>query len=435
MLSGLSAGGPGSASLSGHACPGTITTNADELNRALSEAVAGSVICLANGIWRDLIVTVAQSGSRYDLITLRAETPGKVFIEGESLLEVRGDYVKITGLYFRNGRPADDSGVIKLYGDHNQLTQTTIDGFNGNRDKKWVSLYGQYADVSYNLFTGKTTAGALLTVWRGDDRPQYHKIRHNHFSNYAYGGGANGWETIRLGTSTHSQSDSYTLIENNLFADCDGEIEIISVKSGKNTLRGNLFVDSRGLLTLRHGKGNTVENNVFLQYGKADGGGIRFYDEGHVIRNNYMAGIQTSLDARGAIVVHSGVNAQGETAVLNAQWTPRDVRVENNTIYLSEQSFVYGGKYKYPAERISFSGNLVYTDFTAPIVRADAALTEASYSSEKYWGADLGFPPVEGIAIEEFSLAPDGQGLYLHATLGAQALQVLKESDVGPSQY
>ena len=430
------AGSVGQESTPDMRCPNAAVVNLEALGDALNIAGAGSVICMADGIWRDALVNVEASGSSEAPLTLRAETPGRVFIEGESLFVVRGDHVKVEGLYFRNGRPANDSGVIQLRGNHNQLTQTTIDGYNGaGGDRKWVSLYGQYAVVDYNRFENKTTPGALLTVWRDDDGPQYHRIRYNHFRNYADGGGANGWETIRLGTSTHSQSNSYTLIENNRFESCDGEIEIISVKSGSNTIRGNTFIDSKGLLTLRHGKANTAENNIFLQYGKTGGGGVRFYDEGHIIRNNYMAGIRTSTDARGAIVVHSGLNAEGESPALNGQWTPRDVLIENNTIYLSEQSFVYGGKYPYPAERITFSGNLVYTEAAVPVVRADAGLVDAQYNNEQYWGLSLGFTGAEGISVEEFTLVPDEQGLHLHPTLGAQNLNVLNESDVGPTDY
>ena len=43
------------------------------------------------------------------------------------------------------------------------------------------------------------------------------------------------------------------------FDRCDGEVEIISSKSGGNIYRGNLFLQSRGTLTLRHGDGNLVE--------------------------------------------------------------------------------------------------------------------------------------------------------------------------------
>ena len=74
----------------------------------------------------------------------------------------------------------------------------------------------------------------------------------------------------------------------------DGEIEIISIKSGKNIVRGNTFVNNEGLVTLRHGTQSIIENNIFLLEGKKNGGGVRVYDKGHTIRNNYFSGIRSS---------------------------------------------------------------------------------------------------------------------------------------------
>ncbi|MDC6636593.1 hypothetical protein OEZ81_27000, partial [Leclercia adecarboxylata] len=81
---------------------------------------------------------------------------------------------------------------------------------------------------------------------------------------------------MRIGTSHDSQSDSRTVVENNWFEQCDGEVEIVSNKSGGNIYRGNVFQDSRGSLVLRHGHGNRVERNVFLGHGKAHTGGGRW---------------------------------------------------------------------------------------------------------------------------------------------------------------
>ena len=60
-----------------------------------------------------------------------------------------------------------------------------------------------------------------------------------------------------------SNVNNFTLVENNVFDKCNGEVEIISVKSGSNTLKGNTFIESRGTLTLRHGNGNKILENVF----------------------------------------------------------------------------------------------------------------------------------------------------------------------------
>ena len=92
--------------------------------------------------------------------------------------------------------------------------------------------------------------------------------------------GVNGGETIRIGTSANSMESSRTIVENNTFKNCDGEIEIISNKSANNIFRNNLFLESKGSLTLRHGNNTLVEGNVFLGNNVSKTGGIRVINEG-----------------------------------------------------------------------------------------------------------------------------------------------------------
>jgi poly(beta-D-mannuronate) lyase len=48
-------------------------------------------------------------------------------------------------------------------------------------------------------------------------------------------------------------SNSRTVVEHNLFQECNGEIEIVSSKSCENTYRYNTFLNCEGAVTLRHG--------------------------------------------------------------------------------------------------------------------------------------------------------------------------------------
>ena len=96
-----------------------------------------------------------------------------------------------------------------------------------------------------------------------DSQENHHKIDHNYFGPRSILG-SNGGETLRIGTSHHSRTNSFTVVENNYFDRCDGELEIISNKSGKNKFLNNTFYESRGTLTMRHGNNNLVEGNVFF---------------------------------------------------------------------------------------------------------------------------------------------------------------------------
>lgn len=125
---------------------------------------------------------------------------------------------------------------------------------------------------------------------------------------------SNSWEAIRLGDSKLSQWPSESKIVENLMIDMDGERELISIKSGNNLIQGNTIFNSASMISLRHGEANVVEDNVILGNGKRLTGGIRVYDDDHVIQNNYIANtrgrdgvIEENVDLRGAVVVNTGI--------------------------------------------------------------------------------------------------------------------------------
>jgi poly(beta-D-mannuronate) lyase len=83
-------------------------------------------------------------------------------------------------------------------------------------------------------------------------------------------------------------------------------LEIISSKSCGNEFRNNVFFESQGTLTMRHGHYTTVENNYFLGNRKPNTGGIRIINENQTVRNNYLYGL-TGHRFRGAMVIMNGV--------------------------------------------------------------------------------------------------------------------------------
>ncbi len=99
---------------------------------------------------------------------------------------------------------------------------------------------------------------------------------------------ANGAETIQIGQRAFPHSDlrPETIVEDNEFVRCDGEAEIISVKTTGNIIRNNVFRDSRGEVVMRHGHNNTVTGNRF----EGGSGGIRISGHGHVVTGNTITG-------------------------------------------------------------------------------------------------------------------------------------------------
>ncbi|MBZ9611663.1 polysaccharide lyase 6 family protein [Rheinheimera maricola] len=290
----------------------------DDYKAIASKLVAGDKIILKNAVWTDFEIVLEGQGRADAPITLTAETKGQVILSGLSNLRLAGQYLHVSGLVFKNGY-TPSSAVIEFRKNskelafHSRVTEVVIDNYN-NPDKEesdyWVALYGQHNRLDHSHFVGKRNRGVTIAVRLNSESSQqnHHQLDHNYFG-YRPTFGSNGGETLRIGTSHYSLTDSYTLVENNYFEHTNGEVEIISIKSGKNTLRGNVFFEARGTLTLRHGNGNIVEQNIFFGNGVDHTGGIRVINKDQVVRNNYLQGLKGYRFGSGFTVLNGVPNS------------------------------------------------------------------------------------------------------------------------------
>jgi poly(beta-D-mannuronate) lyase len=296
----------------------------------------GDTVILKNGEWRDFEILFEARGQPDRPITLTAETKGRVFISGKSNLRLAGEHLVVSGLVFRDGYTPSEEVIAfrrdsKRLANYTRVTEVVIDAFNPlerSRQDQWVALHGQFNRVDHSQFVGKTNAGVTLAVIRQATEPleNRHRIDHNYFG-FRPPLGSNGGETIRIGTSDESLSDSHTVVERNYFERCDGEVEIVSNKSGGNTFRGNTFFESQGSLVLRHGNGNLVEDNVFIGNGRAHTGGIRVINARQTIRGNYLEGLAGTGFAS-ALAVMNGV----PNSAINRYHQVNAAAIEHNTI-------------------------------------------------------------------------------------------------------
>lgn len=421
-----------------------IATSISDLRNKISQASDEDVIALANGSYSNVELDINRNN-----IILVAETSGSVLIEGTSTIALSGDNIIFEGFTFQNGRPAESKGAIIIKGHNNRVTNCKIDHFNDTNpssNNKWISLDNDatYGEVDHCTFTGKETEGSLLVVWRNSNDAQYHHIYRNIFSDHQYvaeqdvNSDTNGWEAIRIGTSTFSQSSSHSAIEYNYFYECNGEIEIISNKSGHNIYRHNTFESSQGLLTLRHGNNCTVDSNYFL-IDNNRGGGIRVIDEGHTITNNYIEGAKSGSSARGAICLSSSE----DNPALTGYWEVSDLIVANNTIINSRQSLHYGASLKInpPASaniynnlirnNIDGDGNYDYIRVSENSLGEKLDITDPDYSNNYFFGSsNLGLSAVpDGVNLTEIALSQTESGQYYVSdsslSVGAKALNKL----------
>jgi poly(beta-D-mannuronate) lyase len=337
--------------------------------KTVKKLVPGDVVKLANGTYQDFEILFTGKGKKSAPITLTAETKGQVVLSGQSNLRLAGEYLVVSGLVFKDGY-TPSSEVIAFrrnksdFAYHSRVTETVIENFS-NPDKRegdyWVALYGQHNRFDHNYLAGKKNKGVTLAVRLNseDSQENYHKIDHNYFGPRPIFG-SNGGETLRIGTSHHSLSNSFTLVENNYFDQCNGEVEIVSVKSGKNQLRNNVFFESRGTLTLRHGNGNVIENNVFFGNGVDHTGGIRVINKDQIIRNNYLEGLTGYRFGSGLTVMNGVPNSP-----INRYHQVENAHISNNSLINVEHIQLAAGS---DAERSAVpinsrvEGNLIFNE-------------------------------------------------------------------------
>jgi poly(beta-D-mannuronate) lyase len=304
--------------------------------KALKDIQPGDEIILANGTWKNFEILLDAKGTEEKPITLRGQSPGKVFLTGQSNLRLAGEYLVVSGLVFKDGyTPTGEVIAFRRNKDtlanHSRVTQIVIDNFS-NPEKfeqdSWVMVYGRHNRFDHNHLVGKRNKGVTMAVRLTTEASQqnHHQIDHNYFGPRPILG-SNGGETLRIGTSHHSLTNSFTTVENNYFDRCNGEVEIISVKSGKNQIRNNAFFESRGTLTLRHGNGNIVENNVFFGNGVDHTGGIRVINRDQIIRNNYLEGLTGYRFGSGLTVMNGVPNSK-----INRYHQVDNALIEKNTL-------------------------------------------------------------------------------------------------------
>jgi len=422
----------------------TVSSEA-EFKTAVQAAKPGDTIQLANGTWEDFEILFVGHGKPNKPITLTAETKGKVIISGRSNLRIAGEHLVVSGLVFRNGY-TPTSTIISFrrttgeHANHSRVTEVVIDRFNNpERHEKdfWVMMYGRNNRFDHNHLVGKSNSGVTLAVRLDSTESQnnHHRIDHNYFGPRPVLG-SNGGETLRIGTSKYSLTDSYTTVENNYFDRCDGEVEIISSKSGRNVFRGNLFFESRGTLTLRHGNDNLIEGNVFLGRGVDHTGGIRVINKRQVVRNNYLSGL-TGHRFGGGLVIMNGV----PDSPINRYHQVEDSTIENNTLINVEHIELAAGS---DDERSAvpltsaFRNNLIINDQPTDSIAVHDDISGVSFSGNVANNVEH-LPIEEGFATKPVVMKRVANGLNVPVTdsdFGVDRdLAVLEREQTGVTWY
>jgi len=298
--------------------------NADNINvHTISELVsnlekvsAGDVIILADGNYNGF--TVTKSGTSSDAITIKAANVGKAVINHGVVNLSHVSYVTIDGLMITSsgGEVSVDSttrhaGISLVNSNNCRITRCTFNLNSPPKNTFWVTIGGASNNnqVDHNEFGPYTGSNRQIYIWptgdpnisgvtnphdrtawahgKGPKNPNIARgthIHHNYFHNKASGTS----EVIILGGlgMTGDYQDTKSIVEHNLFVDCDGDPEIISIKSSSNEIRFNTIRTSNGVISSRAGNNNSIHSNFILAAGK--GGGIKIQEMNIKVYNNYI---------------------------------------------------------------------------------------------------------------------------------------------------
>ena len=273
-------------------------------SKAFSSLVPGSVIEVADGTYttKGGIKIVGNKGTEENPIVFRAQHRGKAVIAGVAGFILKNcEHVVIEGFVFEND--ADQQSVMLENCQHVRVTRNRfrpVERAKPRHWEHWVTVDGAHSGenrIDHNLFEHKVNRGSPLFI-RGDDVAlvcsQHDSIDHNHFRDVVFANGENGHETIRTGGNDLGASgqSSFTIIEENLLERCNGEDELMSLKSSDNIVRNNTILNCRGAICMRLGNRNVASGNFIIATEGGPGfGGIKLYGFEHRVYNNYFAGL------------------------------------------------------------------------------------------------------------------------------------------------
>lgn len=385
----------------------TYYTDSKKLVTAVNGSPLGGVFIVKNGTYNDFDPTFSVVATELNPIIIKAETVGGVKLTGESNMVLKKSaHVTLEGFVFDG---TGDNTLVKLEGCHHIRITRNVFELKTTESIKWVFVGGVWNDnvfpfefpshhnrIDHNIFQNKTTPGNYITIDGSNDattskkvyyQSQYDQIDHNYFKNNGPRA-VNEQESIRIGWSEMSLSSGFTTVDQNLFEDCDGDPEIISVKTCDNIIGHNTFIGSYGTVSLRHGNRNRIEGNYFFGNGKPIGtsatgsklytGGIRIYGTDHMVINNYMEGLNgTKWDA--PITLTLGDAIDGQSTSLSKHFRAERVTIAYNT--LVNNSF---------GIEIGFDNNKSYNNGLKNIVIANNLITGTQNSLVKIVDNDQG---------------------------------------------
>ncbi|WP_276482803.1 DUF7594 domain-containing protein [Paraflavitalea pollutisoli] len=377
------------------------------LQTAINSAVAGDTIVLANGAYSaSSDINVNRQGTAGQPIVIRAQSVGGAIIGGTNGFNIVSParYVVIQGFKFTHAA----SQATMATG--TSFCRWTRNIFETPGDGENLLLNGNDHEVDYNTFQNKNALGRFIAVrGSGSQIAQRLYIHHNYFYNQEPQT-VNGAETVQFGLSGLSLSSSNSIMEYNLFENCDGEDEMISIKASAVTIRYNTIRNCVAQFTLRHGNFCEVYGNYFINTP-----GIRIFGDDHKIFSNHFENCTPAINIG---------NGDGEVAdgdALTVHDRPDRVLIAFNTLVNNPENIKQ-------SNRSGGNGATAITVANNIIQGGGAAATIAGPYTSGVWSGNLlysttgaGAMPSDGYTTADPLLARDVNGTF-HLQAGSPAI-------------
>lgn len=327
----------------------TITVaSISELQAAIAKAKPGDLIQVKDGVYTltsDL--SIGCSGSAAKQIVISAQHFGAAEINGSGGFNMAATaaYVTIRDFKFTHAASkAKSSSGSRFCRWTNNIFETPGDGED-------LLIAGNDIQVDHNTFQNKYAMGRFVAIrGTGSQIAERLWIHHNYFKSHKDQGGKNGAEAFQFGLSGFSMSSSNSIVEYNLFEECAGENELISVKASGVILRYNTIRNCPAQFTLRHGNKCQVYGNYFTNTP-----GLRIFGDDHFIYSNYFENCKPAINIG---------NGDGEVAngdKLTVHDRPDRVIIAFNTLVNNKENITQSGRKEgLGATKVIIADNLIY---------------------------------------------------------------------------
>jgi poly(beta-D-mannuronate) lyase len=388
-----------------------------DLQVAIGNAKPGDVIQLKNGVYTTTEdIVIKSAGTKSQPITISAQQAGGVEITGSGGFHLVSPaaYVVISGFNFTHAASKARTGSGTSFCHWTRNTFETP----GTGD--YLQIGGSDHEVSFNTFKNKDSLGKFIAVkGTGSQIAERLWIHHNYFKTQKSMGGRNGAEALQFGLSGFSLSSSNSIVEFNLFEDCNGENELISIKASRVTVRFNTIRNCPAQFTLRHGNFNQVYGNYFINTP-----GLRIFGDDHLIHSNHFENCSIAIN------IGNGGAEVADGAPLTSHDRPDRVVIVCNTLVNNKANIVQTARDKgLGSIDITIANNIIQGGGAAGSIVGPAVnhKWEGNIIFNTNGAGDI---PANGYRTVDPKLVKDAAGEY-HLSAGSPAIDAASGNYTG----